>query len=163
MAVGRVRYSERLWPATWLWVVMLALAVTAGVAMYPAGGMTAVVVGCAVGIAGVSALLVWWASGVRVVDVTRDGAGQPWLQAGDARIPVAALGAPVALREAAWRAELGPGLDVRSHRCVRGWVRHGVRVPVTDPRDPVPYWLVSSRNPERLCQALDGARRDPTG
>ena len=33
-----------------------------------------------------------------------------------------------------------------------------VRVPLTDPADPTPYWLVSTRHPARLVAALDAAR-----
>ena len=29
-----------------------------------------------------------------------------------------------------------------------------VRVPVEDPADPAPYWLVSSRRPDQLAAAL---------
>jgi hypothetical protein len=31
-------------------------------------------------------------------------------------------------------------------------------VPVLDPRDPAPYWLVSSRRPVELAEALRRAR-----
>jgi hypothetical protein len=33
-----------------------------------------------------------------------------------------------------------------------------VAVTVVDPRDPTPYWYVSSRSPERLAVALEGGR-----
>jgi hypothetical protein len=33
-------------------------------------------------------------------------------------------------------------------------VRGGVRVDVADPDDPTPYWLVSSRHPDKLAEAL---------
>lgn len=157
--VEQVRHAERLWPAPWVWVALIALGATAAVALEPAAGATGVAVGGAVAAAGVAALVVWWSPAVRVVDVRRpDGTVEPWLQAGPSRIPVRALGEVTALRDERWRAELGPGMDARSHRVVRGWVRHGVRVPVTDPRDPVPYWLVSTRRPDALAAAVAGAR-----
>jgi hypothetical protein len=34
-----------------------------------------------------------------------------------------------------------------------------VRVTVTDPQDPTPYWLVSTRHPEKLVEALQAARQ----
>ena len=80
-------------------------------------------------------------------------------RAGRARIPVALLGAPEALDAEAMRQARGPGLDARAYLCLRGWISAGVRVPVLDPRDPAPYWLVSSRRPEDLAEALRRARR----
>ena len=53
----------------------------------------------------------------------------------------------------------GPGLDARAHLCLRGWVRPGLRLDLVDPQDPTPYWLVSSRRPERLLEAVQEARR----
>lgn len=152
-------YAERLWPAPWVWVALLALALTAAVALEPAAGAVGVIVGGVVTVSGVVALAAWWSPVVRVVEVVRpDGSAEPWLQAGTSRIPVRALGAAGARLDAAWRAELGPAMDARCHRVVRGWIRHGVRVEVADERDPVPYWLVSSRTPQRVVDTLAGAR-----
>lgn len=153
--MGRVLYAERLWPAPWVWIALIALAATMAVALEPAAGATGVIVGGVVTISGVVALATWWSSVVRVVEIVRpDGSVEPWVQAGTSRIPVAALGPAQARRNGEWRAELGPAMDARSHRVVRGWIRHGVRLEVADPRDPVPYWLVSSRSPERLVDAV---------
>jgi hypothetical protein len=33
-----------------------------------------------------------------------------------------------------------------------------VRVPILDPADPAPYWVLSTRHPERLAAALEEAR-----
>ncbi len=42
---------------------------------------------------------------------------------------------------------------------IRGWVQPVVRVPITDPADPAPYWLLSSRRPKELAAAINGSRR----
>lgn len=170
--VGAVRHDEKLWPAAWVWVVFLVFAAVLGVAVLPAAGATAALVTGGVSAVGVVALMLWWATPVRVVEIVRSPAGavapaddppagprdepsaELWLQAGDARIPVSALGQAVGFRGDEWRRQLGPELDARSHRCIRGWIPHGIRVDVTDPRDPVPYWLVSTRRPEGLARAL---------
>ena len=34
-----------------------------------------------------------------------------------------------------------------------------VRVPITDPTDPAPYWLLSSRHPKELAAVINGSRR----
>jgi hypothetical protein len=157
--VVRERYRERLWPSPGVWAAAVLVALTLGVVFVPAtGALVAAGVGL-LALAGVVALLSWWSPVVRVVQ-PETGAGW-WLQAGDARIPLVALGEAVPLDGPAMRRELGPVLDARSHRCIRGWVAPGVRVPVTDGRDPVPYWLVSTRRPARLAAALAAEQDGP--
>lgn len=150
----RVVYSERLWPAWWMWLVGLLLATTAGVVVVPVGDALLVLLTAVLAAAGVSALLVWWSATVRVVE-PEPGAGL-WLQAGTSRVPLAALADVAGLTAGQWREALGPALDARAHLVIRGWVSTGVRVAVEDARDPVPYWLVSSRHPDALTAALAG-------
>lgn len=145
-------YRERLWPAAWLWVVAAGTAATFGVIFLPAGGPVVSVVMGLTGAAGLTALLAWWSPVLQVVE-PEPGLGW-WLRAGAARIPLAALGEVERLDPAAMTAAMGPELDARSHRCIRGWVATGVRVVVADERDVTPYWLVSTRHPDRLAAAL---------
>jgi hypothetical protein len=79
------------------------------------------------------------------------------LRAGRAEIPVSLLGRAVALDAAASRRAAGVDADARAYLLLRPYVKGAVRVPVADPADPTPYWLVSSRRPERLVAALEGA------
>ena len=69
----------------------------------------------------------------------------------------AALDLPEALDEEAARRAFGVEADARAYLVLRPYVRGAVRVHVLDPDDPAPYWLVSSRRPERLAQALAAA------
>lgn len=71
-----------------------------------------------------------------------------------ARIELAALDAPVVLDREALRQQTGPMADRRAFVVRRPWLHAGVRVLVTDPADPTPYWVVGSRHPERLAAAL---------
>ena len=76
------------------------------------------------------------------------------LRAGRARIPLAVLGAAVPL-DAGQAARLrGRDIDPRAYHAMRGWVATAVRVEVVDPRDPTPYWYVSTRRPEALAAAV---------
>lgn len=148
----RTVYTERLWPAPWVWAAGVLISLTLGVVFVPAADARVAVGVGVLALAGAAALFRSWSPVVRVVEPA-DGAGL-WLQAGDARIPVVALGPAETLDAPSMRYALGPGLDARSHRCIRGWVSTGVRVDVVDVRDPVPYWLLSSRAPGRLAAAL---------
>ncbi len=148
----RTVYTERLWPAAWVWTWGALVAVTLGVVFVPATSLGVAAGVGALALAGTFLLLRAWSPVVRVVE-PEPGAGL-WLQAGQARIPAAALGQVEALDAQAMRSALGPALDARSHRCIRGWVATGVRAEVVDTRDPVPYWLLSTRRPRRLAASL---------
>lgn len=148
----RTVYTERLWPAAWVWAWGALVAVTLGVVFVPATSVGVAVVVGLLALAGTAMLLRAWSPVVRVVE-PEPGAGL-WLQAGQARIPVVALGEVEALDAAAMTTALGPALDARSHRCIRGWIGTGLRAEVVDARDPVPYWLLSTRRPRRLAECL---------
>jgi hypothetical protein len=49
---------------------------------------------------------------------------------------------------------LGPQLDPSAYLMHRGWIGPLVRVELTDPDDPTPYWIFSARHPEQLLAAL---------
>jgi hypothetical protein len=96
---------------------------------------------------GAAALFVGYgAARISVADAT--------FRAGRAQIPVHLLGAPVALDAQASRLLAGMDADARAYLLLRPYVKRSVQVPVTDPADPTPYWLVSTRHPDRLAQAL---------
>ena len=54
----------------------------------------------------------------------------------------------------------GPELDARAWIFLRGWINPVVRVDITDPNDPTPYWLFSTRRPEELVAALRAGRKN---
>jgi hypothetical protein len=52
--------------------------------------------------------------------------------------------------------------DPRDYVVLRAWSsRRGVAIDLEDPRDPHPRWIVTTRHPERLAEALREAI--PTG
>ena len=55
--------------------------------------------------------------------------------------------------------ERGRRLDARAWLLIRGWIRPVVRIPIVDATDPAPYWLVSTRHPQKLAAAINGSRR----
>ena len=52
------------------------------------------------------------------------------------------------------RVALGPELDPAAHLMLRAWIRQVVRVEITDPDDPAPYWVFSVRDAPGLIAAL---------
>ena len=49
---------------------------------------------------------------------------------------------------------LGPELDPMAYMMIRGWIRRIVRIEITDPDDPTPYWVFSVRDAPGLLAAL---------
>ncbi|WP_158564401.1 DUF3093 domain-containing protein [Jiangella anatolica] len=85
--------------------------------------------------------------------------GTDGVSVGRARLPLTALGPAEALTGEAARTARGPGLDRRAYVAIRGYVPGVVRIEVDDDADPTPYWLVSTRRPERLVAELEAARQ----
>ncbi len=150
-------YRERLRPSAGLAVIPVVAGVGTALAFTPVDVTAAVVLGVVVAVA-VSVLLVATSPVVAVVRGGEPGdggaEGAPRLRAGRAVIPVDALGDPEVLDADALTRALGPEADVRAWVCHRPWVRTAVRVPVTDPRDATPYWLICTRRPTQLIAAL---------
>lgn len=107
-------------------------------------------------IAAVTVALVFAACAVAVVrygslEITVDASG---LRAGRAFLESPYVGQADALDAPAYRKRLGPDADYRAYLVTRPYIGHGVMVAVDDPSDPAPYWLISSRNPKALAEAL---------
>jgi hypothetical protein len=51
-------------------------------------------------------------------------------------------------------AERGRNLDSRAYVHFQGSVKTLVKIDISDPQDPTPYWLFSTRQPEKLRKAL---------
>lgn len=87
---------------------------------------------------------------------TRVSVADGWFRAGRARIEGVHLGAVAALDPEETRRVAGPEADARAYLLLRPYRKRAVRVQITDPADPTPYWLVSSRDPEALARAVRG-------
>lgn len=140
-------YSERLWPTPWLYVACLLF--------LPAVTLMLTPLSLTLGI--VSALVVYGAACWFLIGTSpRITLDAERLTAGRASIERRHLGEAVALSGDELTLAIGPNLDARAHLLLRGWIKSGVLVRLTDPSDPTPYWLISSRNPEALAAALNG-------
>lgn len=71
-----------------------------------------------------------------------------------ARAPLTAFGTPEILEGEVLRRWLGPQADPDAWVAVRPWQRRAVRLPVVDPEDETPYWLVGVRDPDALARAV---------
>ncbi|MFI9720084.1 DUF3093 domain-containing protein [Streptomyces sp. NPDC052396] len=144
-------YEERLTaPRSW-WVIAGALGVAMALVLLPLG--TLPMLGGLVGGGALAAVAVSSYGSVRIRVIP--GA----LVAGDAKIPLEALGEVTVLEGEEARAWRTYKADTRAFMLLRGYISSAVRIEVTDPGDPTPYLYLSTRRPEQLAAALSGAVR----
>ena len=140
-----VLYSEKLHPNPWIWLVAAGMS-AAGILVFApisiAAGITAALVLFAI----ISVLLVVSTPSITVTPDT--------LRVGRATIERRHVGAVSQFRGKEATAERGTRLNGLAYLCIRGWVDPVVRIEITDPSDPTPYWLTSTRRPEQLLAAL---------
>ena len=90
----------------------------------------------------------WWLGRIRVT--VADGQ----LRVDDARLPVRYVSAVTALDSPSRRDLLGPYAQRHAFVVQRPWIGGAVQVHLDDPADTTPYWVVSSRRPAALADAL---------
>jgi hypothetical protein len=142
-------YRERLWPAPWLFIAT-ALVMPASVLVFLPINLLAGVVTAVLLYAACLAALFVAAARIEVTDTE--------FIVGRARLPIGLVGELAGFRKEEAFLERGQRLDARAWLLLRGWIDPVVRVGVADPHDPAPYWLVSTRHPEAVIEALEKAR-----
>jgi len=143
-------YREKLWPTPWIYISTLLLVPASILVLAPVSLPAGIATGITLYLAAVGSLTLT----SPVIEV-----GDGMLRAGRAAISLDQTGEAVPAFDAEARVERGTGLDARAFLVIRGWVQPVVRVPITDPADPAPYWLLSSRRPRELAAAINGSRR----
>ncbi|NUP73849.1 MAG: DUF3093 domain-containing protein [Sinomonas sp.] len=138
-------YSEKLWPAWWVWIVVLGISGACVLVLAPIS-IAAGITGALVVLAVLCGILI--ATTPAVVVTPRE------LRAGRAVLPREFVGSAEGFLGDEATAERGVRLDGRAYLCLRGWISPVVRVELEDPEDPTPYWLISTRRPARLVAAL---------
>jgi hypothetical protein len=147
-------YSERLSvPGSW-WALALLMGASFGLVALGFGPVPAAV-SAVVGLALTAWALI--AYGSRTVTVS-----ETELTAGDARIPLDALGTATALDREEARALRMEAADPRAFMLLRSYVPTAVRIEVTDPADPTPYLYLSTRRPAQLVEIVNAVRRQKT-
>jgi len=148
------RYAERMRLPLAGWLAVLALAVIAA-ALSNLGDMRWWRVTASLVILVAPLIGAWWL-GRLPVSVVEETDGEVWLHVDDARLPMSAVARIEVLEQVAYSDALGVALHPLAFVVQRPWISRGVRIVLDDPEDPTPYWVVSSRRPERLREALIG-------
>ncbi|MER7197158.1 hypothetical protein CG723_00610 [Streptomyces sp. CB01635] len=146
MELSTAPFEERLTaPRSW-WLVSLLLGVACALILLPFG--TLPLLGGLVGGTAAAAVVTSSYGSVRI-RVVADS-----LVAGDAKIPLSALGDAEILDAEGARAWRTHKADPRAFMLLRSYVPTALRVDVTDPQDPTPYLYLSTRDPKGLAKAL---------
>ncbi|MDT7733903.1 MAG: hypothetical protein QOE12_1077 [Mycobacterium sp.] len=100
----------------------------------------------------VAAGVLLWLGRAQVRVTSDDGVVELW--AGEAHLPITVIARSAQIPRSAKSAALGRQFDPAAYVLHRGWVGPMVLVVLDDEDDPTPYWLVSTRQPERVLSAL---------
>lgn len=146
-------YAERLRPPALVWLLLAGFALLIGVAYGAAyGAVIGLVAGAGLAALGASLLLLS-STPIRVDDAV--------VRAGRARLPLSAIAEAIPLDTEAMRHARRHG-DGRDYLVLRAWSSsRGVSIVLDDDRDPHPRWVVTSRRPQALAEAINAVRANP--
>ncbi len=158
-------YHERLHvPLAWWLLGILCVAILGGELYAGFGELTAVAIYAGLTAVCAAALLSWGAARVDVSEgelaagtsrLLRGASGgrPPW----DV-LPLRAAGEVMTLDEKQTRAMRGPRADPAARVLTRPYLKLAVYVAVSDPESQIPYWLIGTRRPAELAEAIEKSR-----
>ncbi|WP_328874275.1 DUF3093 domain-containing protein [Streptomyces sp. NBC_00287] len=150
MQLSATPYEERLTaPRSW-WLMSVLVGVSMALIVLPFG--TLPMLGALAGGTAAAAVVASTYGSVRI-RVVGDS-----LIAGEAKIPVTALGETEILDPEEARAWRTHKADTRAFLLLRAYIPTALRVEVTDPEDPTPYLYLSTREPQALAEAIRTAK-----
>lgn len=141
-------YRERLLPKWWVFVFIASLIAMLSIAY---GAAISPPVGWLMFFGLTSLSIVGMITSSPVIEVT------DVLAVDQARLPLAFIGDVAVLDAAATREARSRRISATNFVLVKSWAAsQSVLVNLTDPDDPHPAWLVSSRHPQELMEAISG-------
>lgn len=141
-----VRFRSRdRWPL-WLWLFCLFIAGSLAIAVEAAIGNTAAWIVLLIQILGLG-----WVSLSTPLPIDVDSTH---LRVGSASIEHRFITHATALTSHEMALTRGRNANPRCWMAIRFWVSPGVKIEISDPLDPTPYWLVSAKRASALAEAL---------
>jgi Protein of unknown function (DUF3093) len=145
-------YRERLGVPTAWWLITSACILLLGTMLWTvlpvALGIASYVV---LGAASTALLHLWGAATIEVTDTA--------LRAGSQVLPISAIGEVAAMDVAQTRALRGPQANPSAYLLVRPYLPESVYIEIAGRPPRRPYWLIGTRNPAGLTEAIEQARR----
>ncbi|KAB1503742.1 DUF3093 domain-containing protein [Corynebacterium sp. 320] len=88
------------------------------------------------------------------ISVIRESDGEIWLHAGDAQLPASVVSRSLVIPPTAKQAAMGRQLDPAAFVVHKPWIPTMAMFVLDDADDPTPYWLISTKEPQALVDAL---------
>lgn len=146
----QVLYEERLFPSAGIWVITAGLSAVPAVIFAPIDMLISVLASALT----LGALIFALLASTPTIRVT--GAE---VRVGRATIERQYVGRAQGFVGENATAQRGTRLHGLAYLCIRGWIDGVVRIELTDKEDNTPYWLVSSRHPKKLSEALNSLQK----
>lgn len=149
-------YRERLGvPLTW-WLVITASVALLATTLWAGLSITAAIAIYAVLECACAAILLAW--GAATIRVTASE-----VVAGSQRLPLTRVAGVTALDPAQTRALRGPRADPAAYLLVRPYLSRAVFIEIAGRPAERPYWLIGTRRPAALADAIERAQSAPAG
>ena len=141
-----VRYKEVVRAPLWLIAFVYFLILSLVISIWAALGNTPAVV--SLGILSIWLIVAYFKSALTIeVDENE-------LRVGAARIEHAYIGDAIALTPVEMKSIRTRDADPSAYLAIRFWSSNGLKLKISDPRDPTPYWLITSNKADELVKAL---------
>ena len=138
--------SETLrWP-WWFWFLVLGLDFSIVIALWAGLGNISAIIGLLVVV-----IISFWMYFFTSLHIE---VNDNLLRVGRAKIEKKFIGEVTPLDSVEMSHHLRSGINPSAFHAVRFWVKTGVRIQLKDPRDPTPYWLISTHQANKLAQIL---------
>lgn len=141
-----IKFFEQLsWGfGVWSFIAMLCLSIYLSI-WAPLGNLAAIMV-TAISLCAAFALSIKMRTTIYVTN--------QMLHVNKAKIDLKYIKSATVLTPVEYKKMIGVAADPAAFLAINFWVKSGVKVELKDKKDPTPYWLISSRNPKKLVNAL---------
>jgi hypothetical protein len=144
---SQLRYRESLRTPSWWYLVGLGVAALLAAEFHVSKiNLTDYL---AFGILLPLSVVVIWSLGRGWLEISEDE-----LRIRGAHIPLREITGAVALDAVTLRRVVGREGDPAAFVSIRPWIGPGVQLWIDDPDDPTPYWVISSRTPQRVVDIV---------
>lgn len=142
-----VVYQEKVRPSVGMWILVAVAAASTALMVLPVWKLGMIILPIVSFV-----LFAWWLNSLTVTIIVTERQ----LFVGEAHIDRKFVTAATAYEGEAAQKARGVDLDARAFLKIRPWAKDAVRIDIDDADDPTPYWLVSTRHPRQLAEALNG-------
>lgn len=144
--MNRSFYNEQILPSIGASSALISLAIATSFTLWAAVGDLP-----AAGLLIISLIFIaiWWRRAIHKISID-----EKFLYINRAKIERKYLGSVDVLERESWRIARGMKFDPRAFHSYKFWMKTGVEIEILDSRDPHPSWLIGSKRPQELRDAL---------